>query len=257
MKQFLLDQYNQFSFDKVKEFAANLTKDRHSDNQLLEMDDCYRIWGWLGNDFWFMRTPFIFGYENEKVYHFVGPRQDGYVENYRRLQAALSEESFKFSTIVETDMVIQTAVNHPNGLPAGSQLNYIRFEIPTPGYGLDLKHITHVDANSKYACRSAEEAIVVLSNFIDIMTKITAKIKELDMQCLSIAMEVDDVFLNNGVYYIRFLPNFGSTIEEFLQETFRDLVYWLRSLVFFRFISAAQAETVVNYARSKWIPLQN
>lgn len=143
MKQFLLDQFNNFGQDVVDKFQADMTGPLPTFARAKAWET--NIWGYEPNGFWYTNKNQTYFFEENGTVHTLGILFKPHY--YNTYKAIYKETQTNTTCHVRVMMPIEmtaetlTAEHHFCGLTAGSEIYYMKFETPDKTYGQNVEAI--------------------------------------------------------------------------------------------------------------------
>jgi hypothetical protein len=140
MKQFLLAQFNNYNQATVDKFQAKMVDPLPTFNAPNAWEPDTNVWGHEPEGFWYTNRNQTYFFENNGTVHTLGTV---YKPDYYEMYKILYQENKKNPTcnvIIPLEISVETltAVDHPCGIPTGSDIYYMKFETPNGEYGQNV-----------------------------------------------------------------------------------------------------------------------
>ena len=149
MKQFLLDQFNNFTQATVDKFQADMVGPLPTFSKPKVWEST--IWGYEPEGFWYTNKDQTYFFENDGTVHTLGTI---YGPHYYKMCETLYQENKKnpiCNVMVPLEISVETvtADYHSCGVPAGGNIYYMKFETPNKEYGQNIMARLNVNFDNK------------------------------------------------------------------------------------------------------------
>lgn len=177
MKQFLLDQFNNYNQATVDKFQENMVGPLPTFSKPKAWDPDTNIWGYELNGFWYTNKDQTYFFEENGTVHTLGII---YKPEYYKLCETLYQENKKnpicdVMVPLEMSTEVITADYHLCGIPAGGNIYYMKFETPNKVYGQNIMARLDPNFNNK----------LYFQNYIDQLINVFFIFRRIDLAVVS------------------------------------------------------------------------